>query len=161
MKSFETRDNWTEARIEQLKALLALGISSQLIGDQMGISRNAIIGKVRRLGLQLTQRPGGKTPHRKKAASKPNVPAIRAARKRYPVPQTRAPAELSDSLRLSLEALKADSCRFPEGDVAPFRFCGHPQETGSSYCPGHRARCVPERAVVVQFEGGRLASPSG
>ena len=43
---------WTEERVEQLKRLWAEGLSaSQIAGRLGGVTRNAVIGKVHRLGL--------------------------------------------------------------------------------------------------------------
>ena len=43
---------WTEERIETLKSLWAVGHSaSEIAGRLGGITRNAVIGKVHRLGL--------------------------------------------------------------------------------------------------------------
>src|SRR6478609_3569038 len=43
---------WTDERVERLKKLWADGLSaSQIAGELGGITRNAVIGKVHRLGL--------------------------------------------------------------------------------------------------------------
>ena len=43
---------WTDERVELLKKLWADGLSaSQIAGELGGITRNAVIGKVHRLGL--------------------------------------------------------------------------------------------------------------
>lgn len=50
-RSFELVD-WNEERIERLKKLWAEGLTASQISERMGgISRNAVIGKVNRLGL--------------------------------------------------------------------------------------------------------------
>ena len=44
--------SWTEERVELLKKLWADGLSaSQIAAELGGITRNAVIGKVHRLGL--------------------------------------------------------------------------------------------------------------
>ena len=44
--------NWTDERVETLKKLWADGLSaSQIAAELGGITRNAVIGKVHRLGL--------------------------------------------------------------------------------------------------------------
>ena len=44
--------SWTDERVELLKKLWADGLSaSQIAGELGGITRNAVIGKVHRLGL--------------------------------------------------------------------------------------------------------------
>ena len=55
---------WTDERVEVLKKLWAEGLSARQIADQLGgVTRNAVIGKVHRLGLS-----GRATPPRSKAA---------------------------------------------------------------------------------------------
>src|SRR5258706_5925282 len=47
-----TRMAWTDERVEQLKKLWSEGLSaSQIAGRLGGVTRNAVIGKVHRLGL--------------------------------------------------------------------------------------------------------------
>ena len=44
--------SWTEERVEMLKRLWQEGLSaSQIAGELGGVTRNAVIGKVHRLGL--------------------------------------------------------------------------------------------------------------
>ena len=42
---------WTEERLEKLKELWNKGLSISQIGEELDVSRNAIAGKVYRLGL--------------------------------------------------------------------------------------------------------------
>jgi GcrA cell cycle regulator len=54
---------WTEERIEQLTRLWEEGITTAEIGRQIGVTKNAVIGKVHRLGLVprvITQKPAPK-----------------------------------------------------------------------------------------------------
>jgi GcrA cell cycle regulator len=43
--------SWTPERVEQLRALWAKGYSNAAISVELGVSRNTIIGKVKRLKL--------------------------------------------------------------------------------------------------------------
>lgn len=71
---------WTEERVDRLKALLERGFSAGDIAEAFGdVSRNAIIGKVHRLGLAFTRGWG-----------QHETPAAAAARNRRPAPP-RAP----------------------------------------------------------------------
>ena len=46
---------------------------------------------------------------------------------------------------VTLLELRPDQCRWPEGDRAPYSFCGAPQEFGS-YCSEHQKLSVsPDR----------------
>lgn len=65
--------SWTDERIDQLKAMWEKGMTASQIADELGgVSRNAVIGKAHRLGLQSRPSPvkANETP-RKKVARKP------------------------------------------------------------------------------------------
>ena len=48
----ETAMAWTDERVEQLKKLWSEGLSASQIASRLGeVTRNAVIGKVHRLGL--------------------------------------------------------------------------------------------------------------
>lgn len=53
---------WTDERVERLKALWAEGLSaSQIAAELGGVTRNAVIGKVHRLGLSGRAKPQAQT----------------------------------------------------------------------------------------------------
>src|ERR1700686_3952219 len=50
--------SWTDERIDQLKSLWEQGMTASQIADALGgVSRNAVIGKAHRLGLQSRPSP--------------------------------------------------------------------------------------------------------
>src|SRR5436190_12871859 len=50
--------SWTDERIDRLKALWTKGMTASHIADEPGgVSRNAVIGKAHRLGLQSRPSP--------------------------------------------------------------------------------------------------------
>jgi GcrA cell cycle regulator len=64
--------SWTDERIERLKELWTRGMTASQIADELGaVSRNAVIGKAHRLGLQSRPSP-----------VKPNDPAPTAKAKK-------------------------------------------------------------------------------
>ena len=70
--------SWTEERIERLKKMWHEGATASQIADELGgVSRNAVIGKAHRLGLE--QRPSpvkpGEEKEAKRAAPAPVAPA--------------------------------------------------------------------------------------
>jgi GcrA cell cycle regulator len=68
--------SWTEERIERLKKMWHDGATASQIADELGgVSRNAVIGKAHRLGLE--QRPSPVKPGEEKEAKKP-APAAAA-----------------------------------------------------------------------------------
>jgi GcrA cell cycle regulator len=86
--------SWTEERIDRLKKMWAKGATASQIADELGgVSRNAVIGKAHRLGLE--QRPSpvkAGEEKEKKAAPAPSAAAPKAAPK-ADVPSSRpAPA---------------------------------------------------------------------
>jgi len=72
--------SWTEERIERLKKMWHDGSTASQIADELGgVSRNAVIGKAHRLGLE--QRPSPVKPGEEKEAKKAAAPAAKAAPK--------------------------------------------------------------------------------
>ena len=88
--------SWTEERIERLKKMWHQGATASQIADELGgVSRNAVIGKAHRLGLE--QRPSPVKPGEEKEVKKaaPAAPAAAAAPKLAPkpdAPKSAAPA---------------------------------------------------------------------
>jgi GcrA cell cycle regulator len=70
--------SWTEERIERLKAMWTEGATaSQIAEDLGGVSRNAVIGKAHRLGLEARPspvKPGEEKPAKAEAPAPPAQP---------------------------------------------------------------------------------------
>ena len=80
--------SWTDERIERLKTMWAKGATASQIADELGgVSRNAVIGKAHRLGLE--QRPSPVKPGEEKEAKKTAAAPAAAAPK--PAPKAEAP----------------------------------------------------------------------
>jgi GcrA cell cycle regulator len=70
--------SWTDERIERLKTMWAKGATASQIADELGgVSRNAVIGKAHRLGLE--QRPSPVKPGEEKEVKKPAAAAAAPA----------------------------------------------------------------------------------
>src|SRR5713226_3963352 len=50
---------WTAERLERLKSRFEAGLTCRQIAAEIGVSRNAVIGKLSRLGLTRDKPPGG------------------------------------------------------------------------------------------------------
>jgi len=158
---------WTDERIEALRKLWAEGMSASQIATALGgVSRNAVIGKIHRLGLSGrvktargssgSRRSGGAGPSCGGSSAQPRVMAVgstvvRVAEREAPAPQeapVRRPAEVVP-LRggVTLLELRTASCRWPLGDPsdADFRFCGARTSEGDTYCAAHAERAFPAR----------------
>jgi len=81
--------SWTEERIERLKKMWAEGATASQIADELGgVSRNAVIGKAHRLGLE--QRPSPVKPGEEKETKKQ---ASAAAPRAAPKAETATPTK--------------------------------------------------------------------
>lgn len=94
--------SWTDERIDQLKTMWEKGMTASQIAEELGgVSRNAVIGKAHRLGLQSRPSPvrGGdgeasRPAARKAAAPKPKPAAAPIAAPRAPIAPQRAAAPI-------------------------------------------------------------------
>jgi GcrA cell cycle regulator len=78
--------SWTDERIDRLKALWTKGMTASQIAEELGgVSRNAVIGKAHRLGLQ--SRPSPVKANEPAAKAKPAAkPAAAPAEAKAPAP---------------------------------------------------------------------------
>ncbi|HKR24273.1 MAG TPA: GcrA family cell cycle regulator, partial [Allosphingosinicella sp.] len=84
--------SWTDERIDRLKELWSQGKTASHIADELGgVSRNAVIGKAHRLGLQSRPSPVKPNEPAPKAKAKPKEKAETAA-----AAQPKAPAAEPD-----------------------------------------------------------------
>ena len=119
---------WTPERVATVTRLWNEGLTTAEIGRTIGMSKNAVVGKVHR--LQLPSRP---SPIRQgKSASE------KVQRERAPVAvvaQMKAPQTLHP-------AIGSAACKWPIGhpDEAGFHFCGANALVGKPYCPDHYRR---------------------
>lgn len=149
---------WTDERVELLKKLWSDGLSaSQIAGRIGGVTRNAVIGKVHRLGLSgrspTTRQPstrarghirsGRRIPTKPKFVSNANQ-TIRALYHGDAEPYTSDFEEIEIPIaeRKTLQDLTEASCRWPIGDpqTAEFHFCNGTKLPGLPYCEHHARR---------------------
>lgn len=90
--------SWTDERIDQLKGMWERGLTASQIADELGgVSRNAVIGKAHRLGLQSRPSPvkANETPKKTVAAAPrkpaPAAPEVEAPRAAAPTPPQPTP----------------------------------------------------------------------
>ena len=137
---------WTDERVELLKKLWQDGLSASQIAKQLGgVTRNAVIGKVHRLGLSGRAAP-----------SKPARTTFKAPRPARPISAApSAPRRIAEPVALAAHptpvryveeapgtatvlTLGAHMCKWPIGDPSldSFTFCGRRAGDGP-YCHEH------------------------
>jgi len=138
---------WTPDRIEQLRSCVAAGMTCSTIAAAIGVTRNAVIGKIHRLGLS-SGRPAG-APARASTNCPPRARHPRVPTQRRLLRLAYAQASVGEQAPLnvlvasahprSLVEITERQCRWPIGDpaAADFVFCGNDAITGFTYCLGH------------------------
>ena len=178
---------WTDERVELLKKLWADGLSASQIATRLGsVTRNAVIGKVHRLGLSGRATTSRIKTHRPRARAQ--IGAKRVVKNRFMQvgnaavrnlysfevePFTPSIEELDIPLaeRKSLQDLAECSCRWPIGDPTreDFYFCGKNKVQSLPYCEFHARKAFqppqPRRRdreeaprPVVPFEAKKLVT---
>ena len=141
--------SWTDERIETLKKMWDSGLTATQIAEELGgVSRNAVIGKAHRLGLQ--SRPSPVKPNEAKAeqAAKP-APAPVAAAAPAPAPAPTPKAVVEPEPREAASAPVAAEPK-PEGpvmrSVGPGGFLRqNPGEQAAPITPAPPRRLVPAK----------------
>ncbi len=144
-----TLETWTAERVDQLRNYVDAGLTCSQIAAEIGVTRNAVIGKIHRLGLspgRPAAAPAGSCPQR---GRRPRLPSqrqmLRLISAEAPpfVADGAAAVPVESANRCSLLELAQDKCRWPVGDpvtnagAADFSFCGNETVRGFSYCAGH------------------------
>lgn len=146
---------WTSETTQTCVELWLEGHSSALIASRMGISRNAIIGKMHRLGLskgtpgqarfQINRKPGPRPSRPKKPRLSPKTGLLRLD---YTGPMCAQPvAQPDDVARVTFEQLESHHCRYIPGEPTS-GYCGLTNVPGHSYCAGHLQRCYTAADVT-------------
>ncbi len=147
---------WTDERVELLKKLWAEGLSASQIAARLGgVTRNAVIGKVHRLGLSgraTSSRSSSPRPRRThvvpRASRTPSLMfgtrGATALKPQFemeadPVPQPLQELVIPLHERASIMTLKEPMCRWPIGDPGDpeFHFCGRKKCGSLPYCDHH------------------------
>ena len=139
-------------------------------------SRNAVIGKMHRMGLKKPRPlPSADSIYRRELRRRraSGDQTVRAPSKRprmltrdeprpvapeaieiTPIPDTAADWLIPIGQRKSLFDLRDDECRFVVGDPheADYFFCAAPVAAGLPYCPAHAARCYHTRSQMSLAE---------
>ncbi len=152
--------SWTDERIDLLRKLWLDGLSASRIAAELadGVTRNAVIGKVHRLGLsgrvkavappaqvrpreaapQVPVRPAAVAPHRSGPLRSPVALAAPSHTALQPQRASGDVVPMSDCV--TIMDLRESMCRWPVGDPmsSEFRYCGDKASAGEGpYCAFH------------------------
>lgn len=142
--------DWTPERINTLIALWEEGLPTSEIGRRLDVTKNAVVGKVHRLGLPKRNSPikGAQTQQAAKPApaSAPAPTPVEKAEEPVaevaaaPAPK-KAPAKPKKDV-IHMENLRPGMCCWPEGEPGKddFHFCGQPSVPEKPYCAEHCER---------------------
>lgn len=144
---------WTDERVAMLRELWSKGLSASQIAVQLGgVSRNAVIGKAHRLGLESRPSPirggDGSRSRRNRAISRAlEARALRGTMADEEIGGEPLLAEPGERPLVEQQPLAPPSrpvsdvkdCLWPIGDPseAGFAFCGRETSPGRPYCADH------------------------
>ena len=135
---------WDDNNVSKLRELWDQGLPTAQIGKLLGFTKNAVVGKAHRIGLERSPSPIRRTavkPDRKKARS-PIIPKLNFEVKKDEVKETPVHQQTFQPLvkNLFTKSVKR-GCEWPEGhpDESDFKFCGKERFEDKPYCIDHCA----------------------
>jgi len=136
---------WTDERVATLKKLWLEGLSASQIAKQLGgVTRNAVIGKVHRLGLSGRATPSQPTRpvFKPQRIARPATPAPQPVRRPIaasPLAEPTIVHRVEEPGSATVLTLGAHMCKWPIGDPSSegFSFCGRRTGDEGPYCVEH------------------------
>jgi GcrA cell cycle regulator len=138
--------SWTEERIDRLKKMWQDGATASQIADELGgVSRNAVIGKAHRLGLEA--RPSPVKPGEEKEKPAAAAPAPKPAPVERPAPKpAAAPTEQAAPAQPAARAPRAGSDNIQYRSIGPGGFVRQgPGDQQAPIPPAPPRRLVPAK----------------
>ena len=152
-----TQNRWTADEDEKLRlAVRRPGVTAAQIANEIGRSRNAVIGRALRLGLRL---PGAVGPMGTLRVTRPKPPKPRLAGKPVDghlvakLPPYREPEEPPPRATARPGASNFRECQWYFGDpkAGDMSKCCQPTAGASSFCEEHHARVyVPAQPIRMK-----------
>ena len=133
--------SWNQQKVDDLKKLWNEGVATSRIGEQLGFTKNAVIGKAFRLGLERRQNS------RKKTAQSQSVSSVTMYRESSASGHTQIAPKREVIRRREKFSFKKSivgtgsfkSCQWPIGDPLEegFHYCGGQNIPTKPYCIEH------------------------
>ncbi len=135
---------WDDNNVSKLRELWDQGLPTAQIGKLLGFTKNAVVGKAHRIGLERRPSPIRRTavkPDRKKARS-PIIPKLNFEVKKDEVKENLVHQQSYQPVVKNLFTKNVKrGCEWPEGhpDESDFKFCGKERFEDKPYCIDHCA----------------------
>ena len=133
--------SWNQQKVDDLKKLWNEGVATSQIGEQLGFTKNAVIGKAFRLGLERRQNSRKKTTHSQSASSVTMYRETSAQNHSQVNPKREVTRRREKfSFKKSIVGTGSfKSCQWPIGDPLEegFHYCGGQNIPTKPYCIEH------------------------
>jgi len=142
---------WDENNVTKLRELWDQGLPTAQIGKLLGFTKNAVVGKAHRIGLERRPSPIRRTsvkPDRKKARS-PVMPKLNFENRQDEVKSNIEKPAFQPLVKSLFTTSAKRGCEWPVGhpDESDFHFCGKDRFEDKPYCLNHCAVAyvIPEK----------------
>jgi GcrA cell cycle regulator len=148
--------SWAPEQSEALRKYVAAGMSfseaARALNAEFGtaFTRNAIIGRAKRMKIAVPGRPGGSRQPKLPKPKQAIAAAVATDGSRATLAPATPPTQRAEPVKLRcvgirprlvpFDELGTNDCRYPYGgdkEGEAIAFCGHPRFQGSSYCAPH------------------------
>ncbi len=135
---------WNDENVTKLRELWDQGLPTAQIGKLLGFTKNAVVGKAHRIGLERRPSPIRRTavkPDRKKARS-PIMPKLNfEISKEDSSENVKTQSNFNPVVKNLFSNVVKRGCEWPEGhpDEVDFHFCGKERFEDKPYCLKHCA----------------------
>ena len=142
---------WDENNVTKLRELWDQGLPTAQIGKLLGFTKNAVVGKAHRIGLERRPSPIRRTavkPDRKKARS-PVMPKLNFEKNTMELESNKETNNFQPMVKNILNVNQKRGCEWPIGhpDETDFHFCDNERFEDKPYCIDHCAVAyvIPEK----------------
>ena len=142
---------WDENNVTKLRELWDQGLPTAQIGKLLGFTKNAVVGKAHRIGLERRPSPIRRTavkPDRKKARS-PVMTKLNFENKQEETKSYNENSTFQPVVKNLFNSFVKRGCEWPQGhpDESDFHFCGKERFEDKPYCLDHCAVAyvIPEK----------------
>lgn len=131
---------WTNELVEELKQLWEKGLTTGEIGKALGVTKNSVVGKAHRLGLNSRPSPIRRNDEEEETVNVETAPVEKKKPVKKAAPPKKEVEKKAEKL-FTVSDLTSTSCRWPIGDPKDenFHFCGKEALPDKPYCAEHAA----------------------